>query len=52
MTVIKLISFVIFLVACVTIYHNTNSFEPKKRFICIGVRNDFDVFPNKLYMLY
>lgn len=39
MTVIKIIAFVIFIIACVTIYHNTNSFEPKKRilYIIIGM---------------
>ena len=39
MTLIKIIAFVIFVIACVTIYHNTNSFEPKKRilYIIIGM---------------
>ena len=35
MTIIKIIAFVIFCISCVTIYHNTNSFEPKKRIIYI-----------------
>lgn len=35
MTIIKIIAFVIFLIACVAIYHNTNSFEPKKRILYI-----------------
>jgi len=35
MTVVGLISFVIFAIACVTIYHNTNSYEPSKRIIYI-----------------
>lgn len=39
MTLIKIIAFVIFVIACVTIYHNTNSFEPKRRilYIIIGM---------------
>ncbi len=39
MTVIKIVAFIIFLIACVTIYHNTNSFEPKKRilYIIVGI---------------
>lgn len=39
MTVIKVIAFVIFVIACVAIYHNTNSYEPKKRilFIVVGM---------------
>ncbi len=39
MTVIKVIAVVIFAISCVTIYHNTNSFEPKKRilYIIIGM---------------
>ena len=39
MTVIKIIGFIIFCISCVTIYHNTNSFEPKKRilYIIIGM---------------
>ena len=35
MTVIKIIALIILGVSCVTIYHNTNSFEPKKRIIYI-----------------
>jgi len=35
MTVIKIIALIILCVSCVTIYHNTNSFEPKKRIIYI-----------------
>lgn len=37
MGLIKFVAFVIFAVACVTIYHNTNSFEPKQRVIFIAV---------------
>ena len=39
MTIIKIIALVIFVISCVTIYHNTNSFEPKKRilYIIIGM---------------
>lgn len=39
MTVIKIIAFVIFVIACIAIYHNTNSYEPKKRilFIVVGM---------------
>lgn len=39
MTIIKIIALVIFLIACIAIYHNTNSFEPKKRilYIIIGM---------------
>lgn len=39
MTVIKAIAFAIFIVACIAIYHNTNSYEPKKRilFIVVGM---------------
>ena len=35
MTIIKIIAFVILCISCVTIYHNTNSYEPKKRIIYI-----------------
>ena len=37
MTVIRIIAFVIFVISCVTIYHNTNSFEPIKRIIYIAL---------------
>ncbi len=39
MTVIKVIAFIIFIIACIAIYHNTNSYEPKKRilFIVVGM---------------
>ena len=39
MTVIKVIAFIIFVIACIAIYHNTNSYEPKKRilFIVVGM---------------
>ncbi len=37
MTIIKLIALIIFIISCVTIYHNTNSFEPKKRILYIVV---------------
>lgn len=35
MTVIKIVAFIIFVISCVTIYHNTNAFEPIKRIIFI-----------------
>jgi len=35
MTIIKVVAFIIFVIACIAIYHNTNSFEPKKRIGCI-----------------
>ena len=37
MTVIRLIAFAIFIISCIVIYHNTNSFEPKRRIIYIAV---------------
>lgn len=37
MTLIKVISFIIFVISCVAIYHNTNSYEPKKRILYIVV---------------
>lgn len=37
MTVVKLIGFIIFVISCVAIYHNTNSYEPKKRILYIVV---------------
>ena len=37
MTIIKLIALIIFIISCITIYHNTNSFEPKKRIIYIAI---------------
>ncbi|MCI9365942.1 MAG: hypothetical protein HFJ54_05180 [Clostridia bacterium] len=51
MVLIKIIAFVIFIIAFVTIYHNTNSFEPKQRIIYIVARNNCNVFYNK-YNLY
>ena len=38
-TVVKIVAFMIFAISCVTIYHNTNSYEPSKRIIYIIVRN-------------
>lgn len=35
MTIIKIIAFIILCISCVTIYHNTNSYEPKNRIIYI-----------------
>ena len=35
MTVIRIIELIIFSISCVIVYHNTNSFEPKKRIIYI-----------------
>lgn len=43
-TVIKGIALIIFAISCVTIYHNTNSFEPSKRIIYIIVRKHYNVF--------
>ncbi len=37
MTIVRLVSLAIFIVSCITIYHNTNSFEPKKRIIYIAI---------------
>lgn len=42
-TGIKVIAFIIFGIACVAIYHNTNSFEPAKRIGYIVVRNIHNV---------
>lgn len=42
--VIRLIALAIFAVACVTIYHNTNSYEPKYRILYIIVRNNYNVY--------
>lgn len=38
-TIVGLISAIIFIISCVTIYHNTNSFEPVQRVVYIIVRN-------------
>lgn len=49
MTVIlvtKIIAFIIFIISFVTIYHNTNSYEPSKRIIYIVVRNSSYVYFN------
>lgn len=45
MIIIKLIALIIFIISCVTIYHNTNSFEPKKRilYIVIGMAIMFGI---------
>ena len=37
MIVIKIVAIIVFIISCVTIYHNTNSFEPKKRILYILV---------------
>ena len=39
MTVIIIIALIILVISCITIYHNTNSFEPKQRcmYIVIGM---------------
>ena len=37
MTVITIVAIIIFAIACITIYHNTNSFEPTQRVIYIVV---------------
>ena len=52
LTVVGLISFVIFAIACVTIYHNTNSYEPSKRIIYIIVRNNYYLCDNFYDMWY
>ena len=45
MIIIKLIALIVFIISCVTIYHNTNSFEPKKRilYIVIGMAIMFGI---------
>lgn len=45
-TVIGIISFIIFVIAFVTIYHNTNSYEPSKRIVYIIIRNNCNVHHN------
>lgn len=45
-TVIGIISFIIFVISCVTIYHNTNSYEPSKRIVYIIVRYNHNVHYN------
>ena len=37
MTIIKIVSFIVLVIACAVIYHNTNAYEPKKRIIYIIV---------------
>ena len=37
MAIITMIAAVIFIISCITIYHNTNSFEPKQRVIYIAL---------------
>lgn len=34
-TITKVVAFIIFMISCITIYHNTNSYEPSKRIIYI-----------------
>lgn len=46
LTVIKIIAFIIFCLSCITIYHNTNSYEPTKRIIYIIVRKHCNVCDN------
>lgn len=43
-TIIKVIALMIFAVSCVTIYHNTNSYEKSKRIVYIIIRNNYNVF--------
>ncbi|MCI8519691.1 MAG: hypothetical protein HFJ51_06625 [Clostridia bacterium] len=43
MTIVKIIAFIVFALACAVIYHNTNSYEPAKRIGYILVRNDYNV---------
>lgn len=45
-TVTKFIALIIFAISCVTIYHNTNSYEPSKRIIYIIARNNYNVWNN------
>lgn len=49
--VTRLIALLIFAISCVTIYHNTNSYEPKYRIIYIIIRYNFNVwyYINNLY---
>jgi len=37
MIIIKIIALIIFIMSCVVIYHNTNSFEPKVRILYIVI---------------
>lgn len=49
-TIVRLIAVAIFAISCVTIYHNTNSYEPSKRVIYIIIRNNINVYGNCIYM--
>lgn len=49
-TLIQAISLVILAISCITIYHNTNSYEPGKRIIYIIARNNHNVFNNSRNM--
>ncbi len=42
-TITRVIAFIIFAISCVTIYHNTNSYEKSKRVIYIVIRNNYNV---------
>lgn len=44
--VIKGIALIIFAISCLTIYHNTNSYDPIKRIIYIIIRNNFSICSN------
>ncbi len=48
----KIIAFVIFVISCIAIYHNTNSFKPKERIIYIAVRYVIYVYCNKYNLFY
>ena len=53
-TVTKGIALIIFAISCVTIYHNTNSYEKSKRIIYIIIRKYYNVWTyfNALYDKY
>ena len=50
--VIRLIALLIFAISCVTIYHNTNAYEPKYRVAYIIIRNNSNVFYYINYLYY
>ena len=37
MTIVRLVSLAILVISCLTIYHNSNSFDSKKRIIFIAI---------------
>ena len=46
MTVIKIVALIVFIISCVVIYKNTNSYEPTKRVIYIIIRNTCNICIN------